>query len=107
MPKASPAGANIKKMLYELFGALVREVTQAIRIETLGPPLCEVVGVPEGSIGLGIRATATASGGDVIYYQELYVPESGHALVTRSTLRNVCDAGPAGTGKRAKKEGDR
>lgn len=86
LPRSTFDGVNLKKLLADEFGILVRRVEQRFRVEVPDAPLCRWLGRRELTSVLAIRACGLRADGTPAYVQHLWAPPTVEELCVDSLV---------------------
>jgi len=81
MPLSRLSGTNFKKLLREEFSLPVTDIRQQILFIRLPDDVNRMIGTPTGTHGGILDALARSASGEVIYFQQFFIPPSSRKLV--------------------------
>jgi len=81
MPLSRLSGTNFKKLLREEFSVPVTDISQQILFSRLPDDVNRVIGTATGTHGGILDAVARSASGEVVYFQQFFIPPSSRKLV--------------------------
>lgn len=86
-PMRELEGMNFKLLLSREFGTPVTRLVQTLSTRVAPPEVRKVLGLASRSVVTILDIRASSSGGEPVYYQELYIPANPRALYIDDTIR--------------------